>query len=84
MDEEAMLHDRLRKIEAVFARPGSEGERIAAEAARERLRRRLEALPERDPSIEMAFALGGQWSRWLFLTVFHIFAAWEPYRRPEG
>jgi hypothetical protein len=35
---EAQLVEKLRRIEALFARAGSEGERVAAERARERIR----------------------------------------------
>lgn len=45
LDEEQQLIARLRKIEALFARPGTEGERRAAEHASHRIRARLTALP---------------------------------------
>ena len=44
LDEEQQLIARLRKIEALFARPGTEGERRAAEHASHRIRARLTAL----------------------------------------
>ena len=43
-DEERRLIEKLRKIEALFACPGSDGERLAAESARERIRQRLAML----------------------------------------
>ena len=44
----------------MFARPGSEGERIAAERARERIRERLEQLAAEEPPIEFRFTLSDQ------------------------
>ena len=39
--DEAEVRAKLRKIEVLFARAGTEGERLAAEAAAERIRARL-------------------------------------------
>ena len=52
LDEEQQLIARLRKIEALFARPGTEGERRAAEHASNRIRARLTALEEIEPAVE--------------------------------
>jgi hypothetical protein len=67
--EEAQLRERLRKIEALFASAGTAGERLAAEAALDRVRSRLTAMNERDPAIEMQFSMPDQWSRRLFLAL---------------
>src|SRR5258708_40091377 len=53
MSTESQLREKLRKIEALFAGAGTAGERIAAEAALERVRERLAELGRQDPSIEM-------------------------------
>ena len=53
LDEEQQLIARLRKIEALFARPGTEGERRAAEHASNRIRARLTALKEIEPAVEI-------------------------------
>jgi hypothetical protein len=79
MSEEERLRERLRKIETLFARAGAEGERLAAGAARERLRSRLSELQRRDPPIEMQFSLGDQWSRRLFLALCRRYGL-DPYR----
>jgi hypothetical protein len=84
MDEEAALRERLRKIEALFARPGGEGERLAAGAARDRVRQRLAELQGREPAAEMVFMIGDQWSRWLVLAVSNFFSFWENYPRSGG
>ncbi len=39
--DEAEVRAKLRKIEVLFAPAGTEGERLAAEAAAERIRARL-------------------------------------------
>jgi hypothetical protein len=51
------LREKLRKIEALFAGAGTAGERLAAEAALERVRARLGELSRQDPSIEMQFSM---------------------------
>ncbi|MGK9170656.1 hypothetical protein KXR53_30435 [Inquilinus limosus] len=66
---DAHLRDKLRKIEALYAGAGTAGERLAAEAALQRLRARLKAQEERDPPVEMQFSLPDQWSRQLFLAL---------------
>jgi hypothetical protein len=57
MNDEERLVEKLRRIEALFARPGTEGERIAAERARERIRARLREVEKEDPAIEYKFSL---------------------------
>jgi len=69
LSEEAVLREKLRKIEALFAGAGTIGERTAAEAARERVHARLAELQGRDKPIEMQFSLPDQWSRRLFLAL---------------
>ena len=79
MGGEAELRDRLRKIEALFAGAGTLGEKIAAEAALERVRARLADLQKRDELVEMQFSLGDQWSRQLFLALCRRYGL-KPYR----
>jgi hypothetical protein len=76
---EAQLREKLRKIEALFAGAGTVGERIAAEAALERVRARLADLERRDTPIEMQFSLPDQWSRRLFLALCRRYGL-KPYR----
>ncbi len=80
MTDEAQLREKLRKIEALFAGAGTDGERLAAEAGRERIRARLAALGKEDPAIEMQFSLPDQWSRRLFLALCRRYGL-LPYRR---
>jgi hypothetical protein len=77
--EAELLRDRLRKIEALFAGAGTVGEKLAAEAALERVRARLADLQDRDPLIEMQVSLGDQWSRQLFLALCRRYGL-KPYR----
>lgn len=79
MTIEADLRNKLRKIEALFAGAATAGERLAAEAALERVRARLAELESQDPPIEMQFAMPDQWSRALFLALSRRYGL-KPYR----
>ena len=76
MDER--LRERLSKLEALFARAGTAGERAAAGAAIERLQERADrAAPE--PEVELQFSLPDVWSLHLFLAVCRKHGV-HPYR----
>ena len=79
MSTESQLREKLRKIEALFAGAGTAGERLAAEAALERVRSRLGELSRQNPSIEMQFSMPDQWSRHLFLALCRRYGM-KPYR----
>jgi hypothetical protein len=79
MSDAALLRDRLRKIEALLAGAGTAGERLAAEAALERVRARLDEAMRRDPPIELKVALPDAWSRQLFLALARRYGL-APYR----
>ncbi len=79
MTDETQLREKLRKIEALFAGAGTAGERVAAEAALERVRKRLAGLERSDPPIEMQFSLQDHWSRRLFLALCRRYGL-KPYR----
>jgi hypothetical protein len=79
MSIEFQLREKLRKIEALFAGAGTAGERLAAEAALERVRARLAELGRRDPPIEMQFSMPDRWSRHLFLALCRRYGL-APYR----
>jgi hypothetical protein len=76
---EQQLVDKLRRIEALHARPGSEGERQAAERARERIQARLKQLEAEEAPIEYRFSLADQWSRHLFVALLRRYGI-RPYR----
>src|SRR5216684_5518018 len=79
MSIESQLREKLRKIEALFAGAGTAGERLAAEAALERVRARLAELGQREPSVEIQFSMPDQWSRHLFLALCRRYGL-KPYR----
>ena len=79
-DEESSLIDRLRKIEALFARPGSPGEKEAARSALDRIKSRLRELQGTEPLVEYQFSLHDPWSRWLFIALVRRYGI-KPYRR---
>jgi hypothetical protein len=70
---------KLQKIEQLFARPGTEGERDAARNASERIRGRLQAIEQREPPIEFRFSMADGWSRTLFIALLRRYGL-RPYR----
>src|SRR5580700_11669512 len=82
MSTESQLREKLRKIEALFAGAGTAGERLAAEAALERVRARLAELGRRDAPVEMQFSMPDRWSRHLFLALCRRYGL-APYRYPR-
>src|ERR1700724_3420682 len=79
MSTEPQLREKLRKIEALFAGAGTAGERLAAEAALERVRARLAELGRRDAPVEMQFSMPDRWSRHLFVALCRRYGL-APYR----
>ena len=79
---EAEVRAKLRKIEALFARAGTDGERVAAEAAAERIRARLGEFQDTEGLIEMKFSLRDVWSRQLFVALSRRYGL-KPYRYPR-
>lgn len=67
--DEAALVEKLRRIEALFSGATTEGEKIAAARARERIRARLSEVQAQDPPVEYRFTLGDLWSRRVFLAL---------------
>ncbi len=82
MNDDAALRDKLRKIEALFAGAKTDGERLAAGAAAERIRARLAEAGAREAAIEMRFALHDPWSRKLFVALARRYGL-KPYRLPR-
>lgn len=78
-EEEQRLVEKLRKIEALFARATSAGERAAAESARDRIRARLEQLEQSERPIEYRFSLPDGWSKSLFIALLRRYGI-KPYR----
>ena len=69
MTPEQALREKLRKIEALFAGAATQGERVAAGAAAERIRDRLGLAAGKEKEIEMKFSISDVWSRQLFVAL---------------
>ncbi len=82
MSSETELREKLRKIEALFAGAKTDGERLAAGAAAERIKARLAEIGTREVAIEMRFALHDPWSRKLFVALARRYGL-RPYRLPR-
>jgi hypothetical protein len=80
MTTETELRDKLRKIEALFAGAYTEGERLAAKAARERIQLKLKEMGAHEQPIEMKFTLGDGWNMKLFLALCRRYGL-KPYRK---
>jgi len=76
--EEQRLIEKLRRIEALFQRATSEGERAAASEAAGRVRSRLDAARD-DDFLEFKFTLPDAWSKALFIALLRRSGV-EPYR----
>ncbi len=82
MDEIEKLIQKLRRVEALHARTGFEGERAAAANAIEAIKKRLEECEVKDPPIEYKFTLADSWSRQLMVALLRRYGI-QPYRRPR-
>ena len=80
MTEEQRLIEKLRRIETLFSRASSEGERVAAEEASRRLKQRLEAVRTSE-LLEFRFSLPDAWSKALFIALLRRHGI-TPYRYP--
>jgi hypothetical protein len=69
MNDDAALRDKLRKIAALFAGAATAGEKAAAGAAAERIRRRLREGEKREKPIEIRISLPYPWSRQMFIAL---------------
>ena len=79
MSEEQELLDKLRRVEALFARTTFDGERAAAANAMERIRERLRLMRESDPPVEYKFAMRDRWSLRLLMALMRRYEI-APYR----
>ena len=79
LTEEEQLVDKLRRVEALFARTTFEGERVAAANAMDRIRERLRNLQKSDPPIEYKFGMRDTWSRQLLVALMRRYGI-QPYR----
>ena len=73
------LIEKLKLIEALHAGAGTEGERSAADYARQRIKDKIRQFGEADPPIEYTFTMNNQWSRRLFTALLRRYDI-KPYR----
>ncbi|MET4898616.1 hypothetical protein RN629_15885 [Sphingomonadaceae bacterium jetA1] len=69
IDAEQRLREKLRKIEALFAGAATAGEKAAAGAAAERIRRQFSETKSREKVEEFKFSISDPWSRQLFTAL---------------
>ncbi|HUQ95269.1 MAG TPA: hypothetical protein VM120_26565 [Bryobacteraceae bacterium] len=79
MTLEEELRHKLRRIEALYAGATTPGERVAAAAAMDRIRKRLQETERVEKPVEFKFTLADQWSRRLFSSLCRRYGL-NPYR----
>jgi hypothetical protein len=79
MTTEEQLRAKLRKIAALFEGATTAGERTAAAAAIERVKRALGLRMQTEQPVEYQFTLSDQWQRRLFAALCRRYGL-EPYR----
>ncbi len=77
--DEARLIDRLKLIERLFTGATTDGERVAAERARDRIIERLLAAEQEDPATEYRFSMPNMYARRVFVALCRRYGL-EPYR----
>ena len=82
MTAEDQLRETLRKIEALYAGASTTGEKNAAGAAADRIRRRLKATRKSEHADELKFSIPDSWSRQLFIALCRRYGL-KPYRYPR-
>jgi len=76
---EQELRERLRKISALFEGATTPGERNAAAAAIDRVKKALGAMQQTERAVEVQFTLPDRWQRRLFAALCRRYGL-EPYR----
>ena len=76
---EERLREKLRKIEALYAGATTAGEKSAAGAAAERIRRQFEMASKKERAEEFKFSIPDPWSRQLFVAVCRRYSI-KPFR----
>ena len=82
MTTEQELRQKLRKISALFEGATTAGERDAAAAAIDRVRKALATSQQVEKSVETQFKLADQWNRRLFTALCRRYGL-KPYRYPR-
>ena len=79
MTPEQLLREKLRKIAALSEGATTAGERVAAAAAIERIKKALASMAQTERPAEVQFSLPDQWQRRLFAALCRRYGL-EPYR----
>lgn len=79
MTSEERLREKLHKIEALYAGATTAGEKSAAGAAAERIRRQFEAASKTEQAKEFKFSIPDPWSRQLFTALCRRYGV-KPFR----
>ncbi len=79
MQSEDQLRQKLRKIEALYAGAKTAGEKFAAGAAAERIRRQFENASQKERAEEFKFSIPDPWSRQLFIALCRRYGV-RPFR----
>jgi len=77
---EKILEEKRRKLEALHARPGTTGEKAAAEDAIQRIKARLAEFRTKEVDVEYSFSLHDPWKRMLFVSLCRRYGL-KPFRR---
>lgn len=77
--EESKLIKKLQSIEALHSGAKTEGEKDAADRARQRILARLQEIARADPPIEFRFALKDIWQKRIFIALLRRYGI-QPYR----
>ncbi len=78
MTDEQRLIEKLRRIETLFSRASSDGERVAAEEAASRVQQRLDQV-RASGLLEFKFTLPDAWAKALFIALLRR-SGINPYR----
>ncbi len=79
MTPDDAIREKLRKIEALYAGAATPGEKAAAGAAAERIRRQFETASRTEPPQEFKFSVPDPWSRQLFIALCRRYGL-KPFR----
>ncbi len=79
MSSEISLIEKLQRIERLYEGAITEGERLAAEEALQRIGERLRKIQQKDPVVEYKFTFPDFWRRRLFVALLRRYG-FRPYR----
>lgn len=82
MQSEDRLREKLRKIEALYAGAATAGEKAAAGAAADRIRKQFETASRTESPKEFKFSIPDPWSRQLFIALCRRYGV-RPFRYPR-